>query len=252
MKGCEKLSKYINYDYSGIEDAASLLKKSKYAVVLTGAGMSTESGIPDFRSKDGWWKKIDPSTVATTGALLNNYELFREFYKYRIKALENVKPNTGHYVLSEWEKKGIIKSIITQNVDGLHRFAGNKSVYELHGTIRTVRCEACGKDGETDDFLKNKYCSECGGILRPNVVLFGEDLPVKALEGAIEEARKADLFIVIGSSLKVGPANRLPFISQGKKILINLEDTQFDEDFDIVIKGKAGISLVQINQIVGC
>jgi NAD-dependent deacetylase len=223
-----------------IKKLSLLLKESKYAVVLTGAGMSTESGIPDFRSKDGWWKKIDPSTVATINALENNYEIFREFYKHRISSLEPCTPNKGHEILGEWEKKGLIKSVITQNIDGFHGKAGNYQVYELHGMIDDIRCHDCERKSDKENFMNSKPCAECGGRLRPGVVLFGENLPARAWNDAQKEIMKSDLVIVIGTSLNVSPFNGLPFLTKGKKVLINMEKTEMDDMFDLVINDKIG------------
>ena len=233
-----------------IEKLSLLLKESKYALVLTGAGMSTESGIPDFRSKDGWWKKIDPSTAATINALENNYEVFREFYKHRISTLEPCKPNKGHEILAEWEKRGLIKSVITQNIDGFHSKAGSDQVYELHGLIDDIRCHNCGRKSNKDNFTNNKSCSACGGKLRPGVVLFGENLPTRAWKDAQKEIMKSDLVIVIGTSLKVSPFNGLPFLTDGKKVLINKDRTELDEMFDLVINDKIGKVLSMVADIL--
>lgn len=126
-------------DSSKLSLLASWMKQSKYTVVLTGAGMSTESGIPDFRSASGWWRNIDPTTVASRYALKNQYELFRDFYIMRINTLEGCKAHEGHKVLAEWEKRSLVHCIATQNVDRFHQEAGSRNVYELHGNIRTVR-----------------------------------------------------------------------------------------------------------------
>jgi NAD-dependent deacetylase len=235
---------------SDISKAAQMIKESNYTIVLTGAGMSTESGIPDFRSKDGWWRKINPSTVANINALESNYEFFREFYIARIQSLGEAKSHIGHKLLAEWEEKGLINAIITQNVDGLHPSAGSKAVYEIHGSIQKIHCYDCGVKSTTESFINEEKCHVCGGRLRPGVVLFGESLPSQTLDDAIKEARKADLIIVIGTSLTVGPVNRLPFLSPCKRIIINAEKTDFDSEFDIVIRGKAGEILSELNQIL--
>ena len=204
-----------------IEKMKDLIRESKYIVVLTGAGISTESGIPDFRSKDGWWNKINPMEVATIDALEGNYELFREFYKHRIKIMEGCSHNIGHKILADWEKAGVIKAVVTQNIDGFHREAGSENVYELHGSINDIRCYSCGEKHQNEDLINDKACKICKGKLRPGVVLFGEQLPAEAWEGAYREILKSDLVIVIGTSLNVSPFNDLPFVSKGKKILIN-------------------------------
>lgn len=221
-----------------IEKLSLLLKESRYAVVLTGAGMSTESGIPDFRSKDGWWNKVDPLTVATIDALENNYEVFREFYKHRISALEPCQPNKGHEILNEWGNNSTIKSVITQNIDGFHSKTVNNQVYELHGSINNIKCHNCGAKSDKENFMNNKSCSSCGGRLRPGVVLFGETLPTTAWNNAQKEIIKSDLVIVIGTSLNVSPFNGLPFLTKGKKAIINMDKTELDEMFDLVINDK--------------
>lgn len=219
---------------------SSMLKEAKYTVVLTGAGMSTESGIPDFRSKDGWWQKIDPAQVASINSLEDNYEMFREFYKHRIKTLDGCHPNIGHEILAKLEDKGLIKTVVTQNIDGFHSKAGSKNVYELHGSINRITCYSCGKKSSVENFKADKSCDRCGGKLRPGVVLFGEGLPQDAWSKAYTEIEKSDLILVIGTSLNVSPINSLPFVSNGRKVLINMDDTIFDDKFDLIIKGKSG------------
>lgn len=219
---------------------ADWMKASKATVVLTGAGMSTESGVPDFRSPSGWWRNIDPTTVATVEALEENYALFHDFYSMRIQALNGLYPNEGHRILAELEKKNLVHKIATQNVDGFHQLAGSQNVYELHGSIRSCRCEDCGKGAKNEELLQGHACSHCGGRLRPNVVLFDEMLPQDAWQQAVDAIVDAELVIVIGSSLNVYPANQLPFMTKGKTVAINLEPTAMDDNFDLVIHGKAG------------
>lgn len=225
----------------GVKILARIMKESKYAVVLTGAGMDTESNIPDFRGEDGLWRKIDPRVVASIDTFKENYTLIREFYSERIERLNFVKPHVGHYILADFEMRGIIKSIATQNVSGLHRMAGNKKVYELHGNIRSIRCNNCGKEAEMEDFLSNNKCANCGEkALRPNVVLFGEVLPFNEWISAESDIKKSDLLIVIGTSLEVYPVNQLPMLSKGRLVLINKEDVDTYYNFDLKLIGKAG------------
>ncbi len=217
-----------------------MLQNSEYAVVLTGAGISTESGIPDFRSKDGWWRNINPMEVASVESLNSNYKLFREFYKHRIRSLQGCKANIGHEILADLEKNGLIKALVTQNIDGFHLEAGSKNIYELHGSINHIFCSSCGTNSSVKNFLADESCLSCGGNLRPGVILFGEGLPEDAWSGAYREIEKSDLILVIGTSLNVSPVNSLPFVSMGKKVLINMDSTAFDDRFDLVIKGKSG------------
>jgi len=219
-----------------------LLKESKYTVVFTGAGMSTESGLPDFRSSGtGLWTKKDPSKIASTKALNENVKEFTEFYRERVLGVKEFGPHRGHYILAEWEEKGIIQSIITQNVDGFHQLAGSKRVAELHGTLQKLHCQSCGKEYDSEEYVNREYYCSCGGILRPNVVLFGEMLPQDAFQMAVEEAEKAELFIVLGSSLTVSPANQFPLLAKqsgAKLVIVNLDPTPLDMYADEVIHGK--------------
>lgn len=228
------------------------LEESKYTVVFTGAGMSTESGLPDFRSSDGLWKKKDPSKLASTDALNNNVQEFIEFYRERVLGVKEYKPHKGHHILADWEKRGIIKSIITQNVDGFHQLGGSKEVIELHGTLQKLHCQTCGKQYDSEEYLNEEYYCECGGVLRPSIVLFGEQLPSEAFQKATEEAEKADLFIVFGSSLTVSPANQFPLLAKqsgAKLVIVNREDTPLDIYADLVIQDKKiGELLKEINE----
>lgn len=217
-------------------------EESKYTVLLTGAGMSTESGLPDFRSaQNGLWAQKEPSKIASTEALNQNVNEFIEFYRSRVLGLRECRPHKGHEILAKWERRGIIHSIITQNVDGFHQEAGSKSVYELHGTLRTVHCQVCGTKHSSEKYLQNEYKCVCGGVLRPSVVLFGEMLPEEALLKSVNDAEAADLFVVLGSSLTVTPANQFPLIAKergAKLVIINMEPTQFDHYADLVVHNR--------------
>lgn len=217
------------------------LKESKYTVVFTGAGMSTESGLPDFRSSNnGLWRKKNPSKIASTEALNENVQEFIEFYKERVLGVKQYGPHKGHFILAKWEKAGIIQSIITQNVDGFHTEAGSKQVAELHGTLQKFHCQSCKKEVDSETFVKQQFC-QCGGVLRPNIVLFGEMLPQEAFQKALMESEKAELFIVLGSSLSVTPANQFQLIAKqngAKLVIVNLEPTEFDSFADEVIHNR--------------
>lgn len=231
----------------GAKILVQLMKQSANTVVLTGAGMDTESDIPDFRGKNGLWRNMDPRLVASIDSFYENYELFHEFYSARIKLLEDIKPHDGHYILANFERQGIIKSIATQNVSGLHHMAGNKKVYELHGNIKRVKCNQCNHEAELKDFLSKKNCNKCGNLLRPGVVLFGEALPNDVWALAENDINKCDLLIVIGTSLEVYPVNQFPKIANGKTAFLNNEDVRFDHEFDIKIIGKAKEILQELN-----
>ena len=239
----EKLLKQDNPIYR----AASLIKDARKMALISGAGLSVDSGVKDFRSASGWWRNIDPRTVATVEALESNYDLFHEFYSMRITRLKDIVPHQGHFILSEWEKRRMLACVATQNVDGLHQAAGNQTVYELHGTIRQFRCHACGAPHTESAFLRKQKCA-CGGKLRPNVVLFGESLPSVAWHRSLNAIKEADLVLVIGTSLQVAPVNQLPFLTRGHLIFINAEETGYEDQFDIFIKGRAVDCLVAIEE----
>lgn len=219
-----------------------LLKVSTHTVILTGAGMSTESGLPDFRSAlKGVWNNQSPQELASIHAITHNREAFVEFYKTRIEGLTQFHPHKGHNILAKWEKLGLIQYVITQNVDGFHQEAGSENVADLHGTLRQLHCHNCKKSYPNMRYINGEYDCECGGFLRPSVVLFGEALPDEATEVAQSEADRADLFVVLGSSLQVTPANLLPIKAKqkgAKLVIVNMESTELDEIADVIIHHK--------------
>lgn len=221
-----------------------LLVENRPAVVFTGAGMSTASGIPDFRSKDGLWSKVDPFKVASIDALRRNPATFYEFYKERLSMLLRAHPNEGHKILGRLEKAGLIQAIITQNIDGLHQKGGSTRVIELHGNMREAHCMRCGKGISSMKLLRMldsenvPYC-DCGGIYKVDVVLFGELLPEVALLEAMELTRGGYLWIVLGSSLVVMPAADLPrqaFLNGSPIVIVNREPTYLDEYATILFR----------------
>lgn len=215
------------------------LKNSRYTVIFTGAGMATESGLPDFRSSgQGLWNKQDPSKIASTEALNNDVDAFIDFYRTRVQSVKEYKPHKGHEILTDWEERGMVQSIITQNVDGFHQTAGSKQVAELHGTLQKLHCQSCSREYNSEEYIHHDYYCECGGVLRPSIVLFGEALPQQAIETAMKESEKAELFIVLGSSLSVTPANQFPLIAKengAKLVIVNREPTELDGYADQVI-----------------
>lgn len=235
---------------------ADLIHESKNVCVLTGAGISTESGIPDFRSPgSGLWTKHDPMALLSTEVMFNNPKLF---YTESIKILESMaraKANKAHEKLAEFEERGLVHSLITQNIDGLHFAAGSKNIYEVHGHLRTARCLNCNGETSFNAFLaKSKSgeipprCDKCGGILRTNVVLFGDSLP-ECFDRAYYEAQRCDLMIVIGSSLAVAPVNMLPRLAE-KLAIINIGKTEYSGRAESIYNEKASIALESISQFL--
>lgn len=234
-----------------IRNTAAWLRNSRSTVVFSGAGMSTESGIPDFRSANGLWTKTDPMEVATSRAMQHQYDLFHEFYSLRLHTLQQCQPHEGHKIIAGWESMGFVKSVATQNVDGFHHAAGSRRVYELHGSLNAVRCIDRGHESTPEQFINKDKCNVCGSRLRPGVVLFGESLPMEAWNKAMLDIQESDLLLVIGTSLMVAPVNQLPAIASGRTVLINQEPVAAHYHFDAVITGKAGEILGEINQRIG-
>lgn len=227
--------------------AAALIDNSSYLVVFTGAGISTPSGIPDFRSPEsGLWEKYDPFEVASIWAFRHQPEVFFDWIRSLSVQADTAKPNHAHLALAVLENRGIVKSVITQNIDSLHQMAGSKKVFELHGSARTATCPHCGKKHQQEYFRRMimeaqgiPRCGRCGKIIKPDVVLFGEDLPHDAWDGAYQECLQADLVFVVGSSLEVYPANSLPetAIRNGADLIINnLSPTHLDQHADVLLK----------------
>lgn len=239
-----------------------MLRGARNAVVFTGAGMSTEStpidpdstesGLPDFRSNGGLWRNNRRfEELASVDALAHAYGEFVAFYRWRIEELAKYRPHEGHAVLARWEAAGRIAGVVTQNVDGFHHQAGSLRVHELHGSLRVVRCQRCGTEAPAGGFLQDPPTCPCGGKRRPGVVLFGEMLPTAALEAADELARGADLFVVLGSSLQVSPANMFPQLAKAagaKLVIVNRDRTPLDPLADLVLRDSIRDVLVAVDQ----
>lgn len=190
--------------------------------------------------------------LANTEALANDYELFHAFYCARLQALQGCKPHEGHRILAEWESRGLIDRVATQNVDGFHNEAGNQKVDELHGRIHAIRCQTCHHEATVEAFLAKQSCASCGGKLRPGIVLFGEMLPEDAWNKAVHAIKTADIVIVIviGTSLQVYPVNQLPKMTRGKLVYINREVDGFEQQFDLIFEGSAKETLKQIDAAI--
>jgi NAD-dependent deacetylase len=228
-----------------IARAARLLREAGYAVAMTGAGISTPSGIPDFRSPDsGLWTKVDPFAVASLFAFRLHPQDFYEWIRPLARSIVEAKPNPAHRALARLEAAGLIKAVITQNIDGLHQRAGSQRVHEVHGHVREATCVRCYRTVPANSLLE-KFIEEgqvprctCGGLLKPNVILYGEQLPLQVLTAARKDTYACDLMLVAGSSLEVEPAADLPLVALGHAaglIIVNYQPTYLDERADVVI-----------------
>lgn len=230
------------------ENVRKQLARAQKIGVLTGASISAESGIATFRGKDGIWTKLNPGELASMDAFLKNPQRVLEWYDHRRSIIESVKPNAAHKTLADMEPYFDSFVISTQNIDGLHVQAGNTNVYELHGSILRNRCNECGK--KTDDVVPGSMPKcECGGLIRPDVVWFGEVLPIDVLDASFAVAQEADVYFSIGTSASVYPAAYLPV--EAKKngafvIEINLEPTELSDYVDVSYHGRAGEILPEL------
>jgi len=233
-----------------------LMRKNNRIAILTGAGVSQESGLRTFRdAQTGLWAQYKPHELASPEAFARDPKLIWDWYAWRREAVKGVRPNQGHYALVEIEKRVSEFTLITQNVDGLHRFAGSQNVLELHGNIQRVRCSDCYMFAETwgDDTESVPTCESCGGLLRPDVVWFGETLPRDQLEKAVEAARTCDVFFSIGTSGIVQPAASLAHAARNKGAVvveINAEPTSLTEKADFFFQGKSGEILPELVKAV--
>jgi NAD-dependent deacetylase len=226
--------------------AAELLRKAKRAVALTGAGISTPSGIPDFRSEgSGLWSRDEPLEVASLNTFRTSPEKFFQWFRPLASQLFYAEPNAAHVALAELEKTGRIQRVITQNIDALHQKAGSQEVIEMHGTMNTLTCTGCFHQVESQEYLKSyvedgqlPYCPQCGALLKPDMILFGEQLPYTAWQIAQEASRTCDLMLVVGSSLEVLPVAGLPMqaLDRGAHLVIlNNSPTYLNVRADVVL-----------------
>jgi NAD-dependent deacetylase len=227
-----------------------LLREAQAVTVLTGAGVSAESGVPTFRGPGGLWRQFRPQDLATPEAFRRDPKLVWEWYDWRRSVIAKITPNPAHYALAELEARVPRFALITQNVDGLHQKAGSKAVLEVHGSIWTLRCTGCGREwlDRNIPLALPPHC-ECGKPARPGVVWFGENLPRKVWTAAEEATRSCDVFLVVGTSAVVYPAAGLIPLAQAagaKTIEINLEATPMSSSVDYALTGSAGEMLPRI------
>ncbi len=237
-----------------IEILRKWVNESHNIVAFTGAGVSTESGVPDFRSVDGLYSQkfeYPPETIISHSFYLRNPEYFFRFYREKMMPMD-VEPNITHKALARWEQEGKLLAVVTQNIDGLHQKAGSRHVYELHGSILRNYCTRCGKFYPAA-FVKNRNdvprC-DCGGIVKPDVVLYEEGLDEKTVEGAVNAIARADLLLVAGTSLTVYPAaGFLRYYRGNRLVLINRDPTPYDDRADLVFHESLGKVLGELRDI---
>lgn len=244
---------------NNIKILADWVAQAQYVTAFTGAGISTASGIPDFRSPEsGLWERANPDKVASIYGFRHNPQAFYDWVRPLAEKTFAAKPNPAHIALYQLEKIGKMKAVITQNIDMLHSKAGNQPVYELHGHMRLATCIHCFKEfagaALFEKFMDDGQvprCDLCGGIIKPNVILFGEQLPYEPLQNAKKAARETDLMIIVGSSLEVAPASDIPLIAKrnGAKVaIINKEATELDSMVDLLIHGDCAEILPELLQ----
>jgi NAD-dependent deacetylase len=227
------------------EEFYDVVKNSENIVFFGGAGVSTESGIPDFRSVDGLYNQqydYPPETILSHSFFMENTEEFYRFYRKKM-ICPDAKPNAAHIKLAQLEEKGVLSAVVTQNIDGLHQAAGSKRVYELHGSVHRNYCMKCRKKYSVDYILESEGVPrcECGGIIKPDVVLYEESLDNDTVNGAVEAISKADTLIIGGTSLNVYPASGLIRYFRGKHlVIINMSPTPADGNADMLINGRIG------------
>jgi len=238
-----------------IVEAAKLIASTRPWIALTGAGISADSGIPTFRGPNGLWRRYRPEDLATPEAFQRDPHLVWEWYRWRMEIVFRAKPNPAHTALKRLEDLGVLVCVITQNVDGLHQLAGTRCVIELHGSIRRVRCTSCSYRAEVSEPPTEipPRCPECGSLLRPDVVWFGEPIPSEALSRALELCERAAGIIVVGTSGVVMPAGMLPHIVKsrgGYVVEINIEPSAITSIADVFVRGRASEVLPQIVALV--
>lgn len=235
-------------DDTSLLEAAAIVRAARCVAVLTGAGVSAESGVPTFRGDGGFWKGYRAEDVATPQAFARDPRLVWEFYNFRRALLTHVQPNPAHHALVDLENQVEAFTLITQNVDGLHRLAGSRNLLEVHGNLWRLRCTGCRAttDGAHEPLPELPACPQCGALLRPDVVWFGEALPEQVWGRATAATAQCDCLIVAGTSAVVYPAAGLVHLARGRVIEVNLEETPASGGADVSLRGKAGAVLPQL------
>jgi NAD-dependent deacetylase len=239
---------------------AGLVRDHQPCVTLTGAGISTASGIPDFRSRTGIWATVDPREVASLSAFRRDPERVWDFYRLRIELLTRAEPNRAHLALAKLEQLGLLRAVVTQNIDLLHERAGSRDVVEVHGSIRSASCHGCGRRYPLEQVVAllgaselAPRCDACGTVLKPDVVLFEEVLPEAAIDRAYALAGEARLLLVVGSSLEVWPVAELPSVTRaagGLVAIVNKGETSFDGGAALKIDHDAGEVLEEVVRLL--
>jgi len=235
-----------------VNEAINILKQANHITAFTGAGISVESGIPPFRGENGIWNKYDPKIFDIDYFTSNPKDDWKLIYEVFYETILKAEPNPAHFALAEMEKAGKLKAIITQNIDNLHQKAGSKNVIEFHGNTRNTVCMRCGKIYQVKDLDMSNLpprC-ECGGLLKPDFVFFGEPIPEKALQASMDEVKNADVFLVIGTTGVIYPAGQIPVLAKqnGATIIeINIQPSEYTDNItDVFIKGKASEVLQEL------
>jgi NAD-dependent deacetylase len=239
---------------ASLQTVADIISKSEYLIALTGAGISKESNVPTFRGKDGLWKQYNAMDLATPSAFARDPQLVWEWYVWRQGLIAECSPNPAHMTLVKWEERGILKSLITQNVDGLHRRAGSQNVLEVHGDLWALKCISCDHTERLSAPATGiPPCPKCDKHLRPDVVWFGESLDPDIMRLVYVELERADACIVIGTSAYVQPAASFPLIvkQQGGRIIeVNVEQTMLTGVVDVHLSGKAGEVMPSLDSLL--
>jgi NAD-dependent deacetylase len=247
-------------DQEKVAQAANILRNARNVVALTGAGIGRPSGIPDFRSESGLWSKDDPMEAASIYTFQNNPQRFFDWLRPLMDMMLAAEPNPAHLALVDLERKGVLTSVITQNIDGLHQRAGSNTVYELHGNIQSATCFRCGLVSPGDPLVEEirqgtiPRCQSCGGPFKPDITLFGESLPEAAFLQSHFALEQCDVLIIAGTSLEVFPAGRLPMtaVAAGAQtIIVNLSETYMDRHASVVLREDVATGLPAIVEQLG-